>query len=309
MTTERKEHIEWKKENSLTTPEDRISTLKKPWRPDQSSPSLTNIEVDEAIKELNNTTFYNKFPSIERTYADPPIINQNIGLISFVPAKGASPNTNGVYGYAKLRGNYATSIESNQRAEFLIRNADSYHQIYHAHVGRPFPLTLSSTYSAEVDEIDVKKQISESISADIKQKKQEEKREMTAIKGREEKLLEDSRKAQKDEPTSEDDPYEVYITLKVKKAQLTWTYLKHEEKMAEVKDILVKTRLELDELDSKHETFKKDYFEKYSSARKVAGLTKETVHSVEDNFMKFMVEDFDIEAVNELYNKAKNLSS
>ena len=36
---------------------------------------------------------------------------QNIGLISFVPAKGATPNDNGVFGFAKLRGNFSTNID------------------------------------------------------------------------------------------------------------------------------------------------------------------------------------------------------
>ena len=30
---------------------------------------------------------------------------QRIGLLSFVPAKGATPNSKGIYGFAKMRGN------------------------------------------------------------------------------------------------------------------------------------------------------------------------------------------------------------
>ena len=294
-------HSEWSIENSLTSPEDRTSTPEAPWRPNQSAPALTPTETDEALKELSNISFVSKFPKVERTYADPVIPNQNIGLISFVPAKGAKPNEHGIYGFAKLRGNYSSTIESNQRAEFLIRNVDSYHQIYHAYVGRPFPLTLSSKYSTEVDEIDMRKHISDSISSDVKQKKLEEKNEIQEIKNREERLLEDSRKAQKDEPTSEDDIYEKYITLQVKKAQLTWTYLEHQKKMKEVKDILVETRHELVELDIAEPTFKEKYFEKYQKARLVAGLKNETKTETEDNFMKFMIEDASIPEIDELY--------
>jgi hypothetical protein len=294
-------HSEWSIENSLSAPEDRVSTIEAPWRPDQTAPPLTNDETNEALKELSNTAFIAKFPKVERTYADPVIPNQSIGLISFVPAKGAKPNENGIYGFAKLRGNYANIIESNQRAEFLIRNIDSYHQIYHTYIGRPFPLTLSSKYSSEVDEVDIRKQTAESISADVKQKKLEEKNEIQEIKNREERLLEDSRKAQKDEPTSEDDIYEKYITLQVKKAQLTWTYLEHQKKMKEIKDILVDTRHELVELDIAEPTFKDKYFEKYQKAREVAGLKNETKAEVEDNFMKFMIEDASIPEIDELY--------
>jgi len=142
-----KDHEEWQKENSLTCPEDRDRINK--WKPDQTAPVLTQEQADEALKELNNTAFTDKFPRIERTYADPILPMQYIGLISFTPAKGATPNENGVYGFAKLRGNFSSEIEANERAEFIIRNIDSHHQIYHTYVGRPFPITNSSKYSAK----------------------------------------------------------------------------------------------------------------------------------------------------------------
>ena len=295
-------HPEWEKENSLTAPEDRTSTRENPWRPDQGAPVLTNVEVDEAIGVLNNTKFMGKFPRVDRSYADPPPPNQNIGLVSFTPAKGATPNESGVYGYAKLRGNFATDIEANQRAEYLIRNVDSYHQIYHTYVGRPFPMTASSDYSAEVEEIDIRKQMSESISSEIKAKKQQEKRAMDDIKEKEEELLTESRKAVRGEEVY--DPYDNYITLKVKKAQLSWTYLEHQKKMEEVKGILIKTRKDLEELDEEHPEFKDKYFDKYMEARKNAGLEgkyAESKETSEANFIQYMVEDAVIPEVDALY--------
>ena len=110
-----KSHPEWTKENSLTSPEDRDKENK--WRPDQTSVQLSEEEVNEAMTELNNTKFIEKFPKLDRTYQDPQVPMQNIGLISFVPAKGATPNQNGVYGFAKMRGNYCTNAEADQRAE------------------------------------------------------------------------------------------------------------------------------------------------------------------------------------------------
>ena len=120
-----KDHEEWQKENSLTCPEDRDLTDK--WRPDQTAPVLNQEQSVEALKVLNNTSFTDKFPRVERTYADPILPMQYIGLISFTPAKGATPNENGVFGFAKLRGNFSSEIEANERAEFIIRNVDSHH--------------------------------------------------------------------------------------------------------------------------------------------------------------------------------------
>ena len=284
------QHPEWEKENSLTSPSDR--DLNNKWRPDQGTPFLTNQETEQAMKVLNNTDFIKKFPSVDRTYADPPIPMQNIALISFTPAKGATPNESGVFGFAKVRGTYATEFEAEQRAEFLIRNVDSYHQLYHLYVGRPFPITASSKYSAETSEIDIRKETTKSVSENIKEQKNKEQKTIKEIKERENALLEESDKAKKDDGLKdpENDPYEEYITLSVKKAQLSWTFLEHLKKMNEVRDIILKTRALLAKKDQEYPEFKDKYFEKYMDARKKSGLD-EKIRDTQDNFLKYMVED------------------
>lgn len=284
-------HPEWEKENSLTAPEDRDRDNR--WRPEQGAPQLTNEEVNSALKELNNNSFTTKFPRVDRTYADPPPPLQSIGLLSFVPAKGAKPNKSGVYGFAKLRGNYATEQEADQRAEFLIRNVDSYHQIYHTYVGRPFPMTASSNYSAETNEIDIRKEMTESISNDVKQKKQDELKTVQEIKKREEELLADTKK-------EEVDPYDEYITLRVKKAQLSWTYLEHVNKIKEIKDIIMRTRKEIEKLEEDNSEYKEKYYDKYMTARKESGF-KDTPEEMEANFLKFLVEDAQLPGIDETF--------
>jgi hypothetical protein len=283
-------HPEWEKENSLTSPSDR--DLNNKWKPDQGNPVLTNEETEEAMKVLNNTDFIKKFPSVDRTYADPPIHMQNIALISFTPAKGATPNESGVFGFAKIRGTYATEVEAEQRAEFLIRNVDSYHQLYHLYVGRPFPITFSSKYSAETSEIDIRKETTKSISENIKEEKNKEEKTIKEIKEREQALLQESEKAKNDDGLNdpEHDPYEEYITLSVKKAQLSWTFFEHLKKMNEVRDIILKTRVALAKKDEEYPDFKEKYFEKYMDARKKSGLD-ENIRETQDNFLKYMVED------------------
>ena len=285
------QHPELEKENSLTAPADRDRALR--WRPDQGALSLTESEVGEAMKALNNTAFTDKFPRVDRTYQDPPIPMQNIGLISFVPSKGAKPDKHGVYGFAKLRGNYTTPTEADQRAEYIIRNADSYNQIYHAYVGRPFPMTISDKYSAETAEVDIRRQTTEAVSSNIKAQKDQEQKTMNDIKDREEQMLVESKKAREDDGTGEppeEDPYDRYITLCVKKAQVSWTFLEHLKKLKEVRDIIVKTRKDILEADDKYPEFRGKYFEKYMEARRNSGLD-ENVRESQDNFMKFMVEE------------------
>ena len=281
MTT--REHPEWQKENTLTTPSDRDPLNK--FKGDQGAANLTESEVQSAMNSLNNTSFVDKFPKVERRYADPPVSLQTIGLISWVPAKGATPNEQGIYGFAKLRGNFATETEANERAEYIIRNVDSYHQIYHGYVGRPFPLTNNPKFVAEVSEVDIRKNTTDSISNNIKNKKDEEQRVADEIKDREKMLLSDT--TDKDG----DDPYELYTTLKVKKAQISWTYLETKKKLDEMKEIIIKTNSELNELDAQSDDYKKKYFDKYMEARRQSGLSDQ---QNQDNFIKFMVEDADL---------------
>jgi hypothetical protein len=282
-------------ESALTAPEDR--DLNNKWKPDQTTPPLTDEETKLAMEEKNVDVFLSKYPKVDRTYADPIDPIQKIGLISFTPAKGAKPNAKGIYGFAKMRGNFATEIEANQKAEDIIRNYDSYNTVYHAYVGRPFPLTESSDYSATTDEIDIRKDVRESVSHNIKQKKKDEYEEINEIKEREEALIEQQKPAKNNEEV-EVDPYEEYITLKVKKAQLSWTYLEHISKMKEIKDIIISTKETLDKLDEEHPDFKDSYYKKYLDARNSSGLDS-SKESTQNNFMKFMVEDAVLPGIDE----------
>jgi hypothetical protein len=291
MTKYLENHPEWEKENSLTSPSDRDNQNR--WRPEQAASNLSEDEVKQAMNELNNISFTSKFPRVDRTYADPPPPLQTIGLISFTPAKGAIPNDDGLYGFAKLRGNYSTQQEADQRAEYLIRNVDSYHQIYHCYVGRPFPITASSKYSAETTEIDIRKQMTESVSNDVKQKKMDEAKEIQEIKNREEALIAESKR-------DDVDPYDEYITLRVKKAQISWTYLEHIKKIKEIKEIILKTRTHIEKLDSENPEYKEKYFDKYMSARKESGF-KDTKEELENNFLKFLVEDAHLPGIDETF--------
>lgn len=278
------------KETSLTAPSDRDP--EKKYRPELGAPTLTEPQVKNAMDELNITSFIERFPKVERAYADPAVNLQKIGLVSFVPAKGATPNDKGIFGFAKLRGNYDSESEANERAEWLVRNVDSYHPIYHTYVGRPFPLTVSSEYSKEVSRVDLKKETTASISADVKAKRDKELKEINEVKEREKELLEDVKKDEEDEDR--------YITLRVKKAQLAWTYLETEKKMEQMVSSIVKAKREIEELEAKDSSLHTNYREKYMEARRKAGLPVDDA-TADTTFMRYLVEEADIPQVDVLY--------
>jgi hypothetical protein len=279
-----KNHPELDMDNSMTPREFRepnnLQTL------DKNAPPLSKDELIDAYKTQVVSDYVRKFPRNEKFYADPidsKIPNQIMGLFSFIPSPGATPDKNGIYGMAKLRGNYSSLEEMDERAKVILRDIDSYHKLYYTYVGRPFPCTVDSRYSQEKTEIDIRKDTTEIISKDIKQQKAKDQKEIDEIKERTEELYSDTNKLLDDI-----DPYDQYITLKVKRSQLKFTYLEHKKKMKEIEEILVKTNKELTELDESHPDFKDNFYNKYMDARRKAGL-KDT----DESFIQYMCDDLE----------------
>ena len=281
--TQNSSDVQWTKDSSLTSPSDRDTTNK--YKLKGGVKPLDDEQTENAMNMLcDNRTIDNTFPMVDRNYCDPAVPMQNYFIFSFVPTKGATPDKDGFYGFAKVRGSYATVQESEERTEYLIRNVDSFHKYYTGYVGRPFPLTLSSSYSKESTEIDVRKKATETISENIKKQKADEQKQIKEIKDREKMLLDDTTNKK------EDNPYEVYTTLKVKKAQLTYTYLEHTKKMKEIKEIIIKTREELKDMDDDNIDYSKRFYDKYMDARRESGLP-----TTDESFIKYLNEDADLD--------------
>ena len=171
---------------SLTSPADKTEKWKA-----SRDPPLSDVDADNAVADLVVSPIAN-YPKLERMYADPLLINQKISLVSFIPSKTAKPDKDGIYGMIKVRGTFATEDEANARAEYLIKNVDSYHKIYHTFTGRPFPATCSSKFSHATTEIDIRNKIRNIVSDDVKKQKDDENKVINEIKDREKLLLEES---------------------------------------------------------------------------------------------------------------------
>lgn len=247
-------------QTSLTAPNDRTSKVFRIGR----QTNLSDEDTETAVQDIVSKDIVRTYPASEKAFADPSIPGQRLCLVSFVPSVDATPDKDGIYGMIKVRGSYETEDEADARSEMLIRTIDSYHKIQMTYVGKPFPATTSSRWAAETTDIDLKKKCTEVISKDIKRQRMEEKKEIEEIKDREKKLMEDVEK--------DFDPYERYIELRVKKAQLAWTYLETQKKMDEMKQSIIKTREEIAELDEENPAYLTTYREKYMSARRDAGL-------------------------------------
>lgn len=279
MSQENQEHPETTLQNSMTSPADRVKGMPTAYN---AVGTLTEPQVRDAMSELHVTSFTDRFPRFEKFYADPPVVNQTFALVSFTPSKGSTPDKDGVYGMLKVRGTFATEDEAMLRAEYIVRNVDSYHSLYNTYVGRPFPLSASRKFITDTTEVDIKKKTVEETSASIRRKRDEEKQTIQEIEDREKELIADVEK-------KEDDPFDIYTELMVKKAQLSWTYKETLKKMDEMKNNIIKTRTEIAKMKEESSEYHEQYMKRYMDARKKAGLPMD-----DSSFIKYMSEDLDL---------------
>jgi predicted S18 family serine protease len=120
-------------------------------------------------------------------------------------------------------------------------------------------------------------------------------KEIEEIKEREKTLLEDVKK-------TEENRDDHYTTLRVKKAQLTWTYAETEKKMVQMCGLIAKARHEIEELDKVYPELKDVYYQKYMDARRQAGFTSEKATN-DQSFMKYLVEDIKLPSVEAEYQR------
>lgn len=255
---------------------------------------LTDTEAQAALQAKYSHT-HALFPQVERAYVDPAIPNQAYALVSFVPSEGATPDTDGVYGCMKIRGVYPTVAEADERAEFLIRSIDSNNSILTTFVGRPFPIMdgEAQKYGAELKKIDMNEKAKEILDTHTEKKGDKERRDIEEIKQREKKLLEDVKVEESTKP-----PEELYTTLRVKLGQLVYTAFECRKRLDMVKPLIVKAHQEVMAMEAKDAKLKEEYMDRYSAARKDAGIPEADVG---ESFMTYMIEEnIDLEKISQL---------
>lgn len=260
-------------DSSLTAPWDR-SACKRKYTPKQVT--LTEEQVSSAMDTLCVRDFVEKFPRVDKCFADPVLNSQVYCLHSFVPAKGAVPDKHGVYGFVKFRGAFTTQEEADERAEYIVRNVDSFHEIYTSYCGRPFPLSHNKEFVRETNEVELKDQICKATSEDVAAKVKKDKCHLDEIKEKEKKLIDDC--------TSEESPVDKYTTLQVKRATLVELYVRKRDEMAFVKEKLLSARAEIRAIDDVDPSHRQTYMEKYTNARIQSGLAPE----VSDTYLKYL---------------------
>lgn len=255
---------------------------------DPTTSNLTKVEYKDAKQELIKDSFVKfKFPRIYKSRIDPQINGQHLSLHSFIPAKGAIPDKDGVFGIFKNRGNFNSINEANEHCELLIRTIDSVNEIFIGYVGKEFPLTLTSNWCQETREIDVKNKLDDIAKAKYQEQREKEQKEIDQIQERQKKLLSENSEAKQETK----DDLEYYIMLRVKFANLKLSRENTKKQLQREQDLIQKSKEEIFNLNNSHPEYKKEYMAKYEHALKESGI------NVNNNeLIKFMNSEDDEES-------------
>jgi hypothetical protein len=254
----------------------------------EEAPPLTAKETKAASEALKKPIW----KSVVRMKRDTAPHGQDFGLFSFTPSQGSRPDKNGIYGTAKLRGNFANEEQAAAEAERIIRDVDSVNEIYTIRVGQSFPLTKEPRFVEQFDTIDLSKEIDEIERKEKISKIKKEKQEKKKLVDRERQLLKEHKQIL--DGTFEEDLIDVYIRAHVKRSQLQYTLEITEKKIQdEIIPALNKARREIEDLDAKDSTLRDQYLQRYLDARKDAGLETEfnTNSGTQLDFMKYLLEE------------------
>jgi Family of unknown function (DUF5832) len=254
----------------------------------ENAPILTQSEFTDAAEKLIQPTWR----AIVRVKHDPAPHAQDFGLFSFTPAQGATPNQHGIFGTAKLRGNFPNEEQAASEAERIIRDVDSVNEIYTVRVGQTFPLTKEPRFVEHFDTVDLSKETTEIEKQEKVSKIKQEKAEKKKLVDRERQLLQEHKQIL--DGTYEEDPIDVYIRAHVKRSQLQYTLEMTEKKIQdEILPALNRAKDEIAAWDETDSTLRQQYLDRYLEARKDAGLETEfnTNSGTQLDFMKYLLED------------------
>lgn len=255
------------------------------WKPSKAKP-LTEEELEYAYSDL----YVDKYIKVDRKFTDRQIRGQNYALFSFNPSNGAQPDTDGVYGFIKVRGAFNRIEEAEEKSKELIQYFSA-NQIFVCEIGSPTPLQHRLENKENVVEVDHPDRDSEENLkyADlVKDQTTKEKQQIEEIKKKVEYLKEDVTK-----DPNEKEPLQIYLELNQKRATGAYLYTQHLEKLEEMKTIVLRARKQIADMDEEYPDLKDEFMDHYRKTCEECGINQ-----AEDNMAvmikKYFGEDPDL---------------
>jgi hypothetical protein len=254
------------------------------WKPSKAKP-LTEEELEEAFKDL----YVDRYVRSDRRFNDPEVRGQNYALFSFTPGKDVKPDPDGIYGFIKIRGAFNRLEQAEEKSKELIQYFSA-NQIFVCEIGTPTPLQSKLSSTEFVTEVDNPNKNQEALkySDIIKEQSLKEKQQIEEIKRKEEELRKD---VQKD--PNEKEPMQVYLELRQKLATAAYLYTEHSKKLEEMKELVIKSRKEISDMDVEYPNLKSEYVEHYRKTCSERGIDKAT-DNMAVMIKKFYTEEIDL---------------
>lgn len=226
-----------------------------------------NKELTTAQTNVASQQLIVQFPKIERLPVDPPIAGQNYGLFSF---KFLPKPLNGVYGFLKFRGAFATEQEWEAHAKNIIRTVDSKHHIWPYQQGRWMPITTNEEFAQETLEVSQHEELRNLYHGRETAEQRQEANRVREIKSRERKLMEETSTKETNKET-----IDYYAQQVMKVQQLTGWLEDMRKRKRDMLKALKSGKKEIKALDEIHPEFKYQVQAKINEIRAEIGLEPE----------------------------------
>lgn len=235
------------------------------WKPLKSKP-LEGEELENAFNDL----YIDKYVKGDRKFNDPDINGQTYSLFSFTPSLTAKPDEHGMYGFIKIRGTFSRLEEAEEKSKELIQYFSA-NKIFVCKTGNPVPLQENLSTKDNILEVEDPNRDPECVKFQelVKEQGLKEKQAMEDIKKREEELKRDVEQDPKDK-----DPLQIYIELTHKRATCSYLYTQHQKKIEETKNLIIKTRQKISDMDKQYPNLKNEYLDHYNETIKKTGIDK-----------------------------------
>lgn len=188
---------------------------------------------------------------------DEPIINQLFGIFSFVPAKDATPNSNGIYGFGRIRGCHATLDDATDAAEKIVMTRDQLSTNVVVRVCAPFPICTDAEEHVPVDgglkTVDVSKDYSEASRQNAIEQKKKDEKVKEELQARKEALV---------EGVEDVDDLHTYCVERSKLAHQATLISEMKRNIKDMEDVLLERHEKRIVADLNNPTFQKEFIDR-----------------------------------------------
>ena len=174
-------------------------------------------------------------------------------------------NGKSVYGFFKIRGNWADKIQATRHASKIVKEMDSRYRIRLAPVGHWLPITEETAFCQEMLDVRMNKDEVHLRDEAVKEKRSNERQMMREIREREEDMKSND---VYDDPTS----LTYYAMRRVTDMRLTESRDNTRKQLESTETTIEKVRRELKLLEANHPDYCENWLERYNEERHKGGL-------------------------------------